>query len=612
MGRIVVARRRSVPKATRSSLLLMIGGGWVLLSLLLPAARSFSSQSHRSFRTGLDRQKSREPLLPRKEGPPVSCWDPFSDSSTRTRTRTRSRSRSRTRSENLNLLNPVTSLNMHTTSTSTSTSTSKKNTRGLSYRKTDFEDAHESLSSDRGFANDSRAHETAHGFSSGDTDTRRTFRSSMQHGWIGLKELFSFPTSAVNTATVTAKRRSRGSSRSSSSRSSSSSSSRSNGESIELGSAGDGGETAVAVFEGLPLARTRKSTAWTPSPMVIQPKRLLSSPSSSSSSSSSSVLREIVEHNRSWIQLQIVKHGAVVFRGFDLWKSDSGSDTIREIARMLEHSISNQSRNGGFQTYLVVSSPKKQEGYPQPNRSKDSSPSNERCWEEIGTDARITDFRAVHRDLPTDLGAKLTAKKLLYTRIDAAVDTPASDPYRFRRSNGDNDNDNDHDNDNDNDNDSARGWSQLFGTTNTKSFERVYRRFRGAGAAGTRLSEFEFESEAFLPHPITHEKLWFPLAHTYHWASAPAQLWDEFLRTKKVSTLGRALRMGARSLWRHGIQGKSTTPVDVAYGDGTPISVGEMRRILRTIRSNTSTARDWFRVGDLWIVDGWSAGVQWN
>eukprot|EP00536_Pseudo-nitzschia_multiseries_P016070 jgi/Psemu1/220091/e_gw1.1015.14.1 len=315
--------------------------------------------------------------------------------------------------------------------------------------------------------------------------------------------------------------------------------------------------------------------------MIIQPNGLhswfLSSPT---------VLREIVESNRSWIQRRVLDHGAVVFRGFDLLEDDhAGSDAVREIGRILEHPGSLQSRNVGLRSYVVVSSRSNQ---------RDQRTTNERCWEEIGTDASITDLRAIHRDLNSELRAKLAAKKLLYTRSD---DPPASDDVV--------------------DDDNARGWFQLYGTINRRSFERVYKKLVGTKkirnrCRGTATSKFEsesqFESDAFLLHPITDEPVWFPLAHTFHWTSLPAQLWSEFRRTRTLSVLGRALRVSARSLWKHGIRGQRTTPVDVTYGDGTPISVREMHQIRRAIQKNT--AWGCFRVGDLWIVDGWSAGVQ--
>lgn len=310
------------------------------------------------------------------------------------------------------------------------------------------------------------------------------------------------------------------------------------------------------------------------SPLVLIPDH----PRASSEESLQSFLRK----NRQWVEERILEYGAVTFRGFGLenafnkrkritaiedseYDEDGRSSSgYNEVLRAFDPGCSNREpfssstsfdvRNG-FEYYLVMdenTNPRQHEPSSpldalatRTRRYSDTGAASRKDLLEIGIGTRLTDFRRIYNDLPTRLRRKLTQKNLLYKRS---------------------------------------------------------------------LENFGFLAEAFRFHPKTNEKVWFKLAHSFHWTSLPAELFEGFKRTGNPKILVRALREAFLGLWKRctggglGRQPLVGTKIEVAYGDGRPISAWEMHQIRSTLRRNTP-ARRW-RHGDLLMVDGLSMGLQ--
>lgn len=380
------------------------------------------------------------------------------------------------------------------------------------------------------------------------------------------------------------------------------------------------------------------------SPLVLTPDRKYHNPAgeeaSSSSMPSSEILRSFLRTNQKWIDEQILEYGAVVFRGFAEPKdadSSSSSNKIAAIGKEILRAFNpgNDTRKG-FGCYVISENSSGTESlsstgqYTVLGGTKGSYPTR---LSEISAHTRLTDWREIHDDLPPNLRRKLTEKHLLYKRSLLVEPASPEKLLPFRRSSSSNINERttaDEDDITEIDAGAAgtkpSSWFRLFGSTNKKAFEKTYRQIvepivqqqeKTAGMFEERL----FVSEAFRCHPRTNEKIWFELAHRFHWTSLSAELLADFARTKNPWTLARAMRKASVSVWkrlcgesfpRPSSQRRQQEPetTTVSFGDGTPVSWWEMHQIRRAIRKNT--AKHPWKPGDLLVADGLSMGLQWQ
>ena len=439
-------------------------------------------------------------------------------------------------------------------------------------------------------------------FSSLLMDTNRRFESSMEYGWRGLKEMYSSPSAVAitvansdgggndgfifpNEVSVLQSERSRLTP-------SSSSPTPLDLEEVEFPHPG--------------LTSSSRVSSPSPSPLILRPKY------DHQSSSSPEFLRTFLKNNRQWIEQRILESGTVVFRGFGLESEtiDPDKGSVDETVRAFDpdynirasSSSSFDSRNG-FE-YYFISNTGGREDYPSSVTTLYSdlncTASSRKQLKEIGREKRLVDFRKIYRYLPSKLRTKLINKKLRYRRTHRTLATETLASKFGGKKTID-------------DTDRASSWFQLFGTTNKRHVERMCEKINTNILRDIYESSIfvsEFLSEPFQLHPKTQERIWFRHAHVFHWTVFPAELFANFRRTKNVRILGRALRVGAQSFWKYGIRRQRTTPVEVTFGDGTPISIWEMHQIRNAIQHSTVHSR--WQQGDLLIVDGLSMGLQHN
>jgi hypothetical protein len=201
----------------------------------------------------------------------------------------------------------------------------------------------------------------------------------------------------------------------------------------------------------------------------------------------------------------------------------------------------------------------------------------------VGGETALADFRKVYQDLPKKLREKRSTKKLRYTRTHYKVGAKNTHDVA-----------------------AMLGWPEMFGTSDQKEVGRLSReegmpmRWEGKNK-DTFVTEFQ--SEPFQLHPQTKEPVWFNHAQVFHWTSFPAELFASFRRTREWRILGHALRVSARSLLQYRLLRKKMA-LQVAFGDGTPISFREMHQIRKAVHKNMVFNR--WQQGDLMLIDNFS------
>jgi alpha-ketoglutarate-dependent taurine dioxygenase len=307
-----------------------------------------------------------------------------------------------------------------------------------------------------------------------------------------------------------------------------------------------------------------------------------------------SYLSRFLKEQRGWIDTMITRHGAILFRGFNLDTAQDVEDAVRSYNPQLNNQYRGTSpRNKQGGTDYVFSAAEVPSHWPiaqhlemsfLPSPPKQLYFSALQAPTTIGGETAVADFRQVYRDLPRKLREKLSTKKLRYTRTHRKVGTER----------------------NTHDVASMLSWPELFGTSDPQQVERLA---AGEGMPlrweGKNKDIFvsEFQSEPFQLHPDTNEPVFFNHANVFHWTSFPAELFAAFRRTKDLRFLGHALKVTVKSVILYGILRRKMA-LHVAFGDGTPITILEMHHIRKAVHKNMVFNR--WQKGDLLLLDNFS------
>jgi alpha-ketoglutarate-dependent taurine dioxygenase len=304
-------------------------------------------------------------------------------------------------------------------------------------------------------------------------------------------------------------------------------------------------------------------------------------------------LQQFLFENKEFIDEMILRHGAIMFRDFDIRTAENVQDAILSYNPKLNNDYRGTSpRNVQEGTEYVFSAAEVPSHYPiaqhiemsfLPSPPKQLYFSALKAPRTVGGETAVADFRKVYQDIPKRLRTKLQTKKLRYTRSHHKVGAKNTHDVAAMLS-----------------------WPELFGTTDKKQVERMAEqegtpmRWQGNN---NDIFVSEFESEPFQLHPETKEPVWFNHAQVFHWTSFPAELFADFRRTKDWRLLGHALRATARSVLQYGLLRKKMA-LHVSFGDGTPISIWEMHQIRKAVHKNMVFNR--WQQGDLLMIDNFS------
>ena len=323
-------------------------------------------------------------------------------------------------------------------------------------------------------------------------------------------------------------------------------------------------------------------------PLVITPKNY----------TSNFCLRAFANRNRDWIDQQVLKYGAVLFRGFDITSAQEVEDDVKALEPKLSNEYRGTSprdlQNGTSYVFSAAEVPShfpiaqhlEMSFLPSPPRRLFFSALQ--APKSVGGETALTDFRKVYRDIPTKLRDKLSKKKLKYTRTH----------YRKGASRFFN-----------TDISSMKGWEELFDTTNKTKVEEICKEenlpLRWEGNNDNDKFVSEYVSEPFQIHPQlpNNQQVWFNHAQVFHWTTLPSELYFAYTRTKDLRYLLRSIGTWILTILTYVVLRKKMA-LHITYGDGTPISIREMNQIRRAIHSNMVFNR--WQKGDLLEIDNFS------
>mmetsp|Transcript_17556 Transcript_17556/g.36884 ORF Transcript_17556/g.36884 Transcript_17556/m.36884 type:complete len:473 (+) Transcript_17556:117-1535(+) len=307
-----------------------------------------------------------------------------------------------------------------------------------------------------------------------------------------------------------------------------------------------------------------------------------------------SFLTQWLTAHRSYVESQMLLHGAVLIRGFQINDAPDFEKAIMALQPNLSDSYRGTSPRSVFAgTKYTFSAADVPVNYPIAQHLEMSflkAPPRELyfgCLKESsskGGETSLCDFRKVYRDLDPDLRRKFQDKKILYRRQHGKV----GERWTF-------------------DVGAMLPWTQLFGTSSRAEVEKIAREEESPPVqwVGPNQDTFlqEWKDEPCQYHPITNECVWFNHAQVFHWSTFPAELWYAFTRLNDIRFLIRCIIMWIIAIIKYGLLGYKMA-LNMSFGDGTPISLREMNLVRKVIHDNM-VFNTWEK-GDIMCIDNFS------
>lgn len=301
-----------------------------------------------------------------------------------------------------------------------------------------------------------------------------------------------------------------------------------------------------------------------------------------------------LEANRPWVEDQMLAHGAVLIRGFQIDSAPEFERAISSLQPNLCDSYRGTSPRSLFEgTKYTFSAADVPVNYPigqhcemaflkYPPRQlyfgclKESNSS--------GGETSLCDFRKVYQDLDPDVRQRFEDKKVLYNRNHGKIgDTWTVDVGAML------------------------SWPQMFGTSDQHEVETICQE-EGASEVhwvGPDKDTFyqEWKDEACQLHPVTKEKVWFNHAQVFHWSTFPAELWYAFTRIRDIRFLLRSIFIAIIAVIKYCLLGHRMA-LDIRFGDGSPISVSDMNQVRKAVHQNMVFST--WKKGDIMCIDNFS------
>lgn len=298
-----------------------------------------------------------------------------------------------------------------------------------------------------------------------------------------------------------------------------------------------------------------------------------------------------LKQNREWLDDVILKHGAVLLRGFDVTDGAEFQRSVQSYQPKLNCTYRGTSpRNMIPGTTHVFSAAEVPVYYPIAQHLEMSflqAPPRQlyfgciKSSKSAGGETAICDFRAVFNDLDPVLKDKLLKYKIRYARRQHRVGS------KFTHDVSD-----------------QKGWPEIFGTSSMEEVEKI------CAAEGEEVHwengdtfVSSWQSEAFQLHPISKEPVWFNHSQVFHWSTFPAELFHAFKRTWEIRYLLNCIFVSIVCIVKYVILGH-TMSLNITFGDGSPITFWEMQEIRHTVHKNMVYNR--WRKGDVLLLDNFS------
>jgi alpha-ketoglutarate-dependent taurine dioxygenase len=301
-----------------------------------------------------------------------------------------------------------------------------------------------------------------------------------------------------------------------------------------------------------------------------------------------------LEENRSWVEGQMLRYGAVLIRGF---KIESAPD-FEKATLALDPTLCNKYRGTSPRSLMedtkyAFSAADVPVNYPIAQHLEMSflkaPPRNLYfgCMKEsksMGGETALCDFRKVYQDLSPELRDKFLSKNIKYSRKSAKV----GEKYTYDVA-------------------AMQTWIELFGTSSKSEVESICREEGSPEVqwVGPNRDTFlqEWVDKPSQLHPITNEPVWFNHTQVFHWTTFPAELWFAFCRMKEIKLFFHFLLVSIYSVIKYGLLGYKMS-MYTSFGDDTPISVKEINEIRHSIHKHMVFSR--WRKGDIMCIDNFS------
>lgn len=239
-------------------------------------------------------------------------------------------------------------------------------------------------------------------------------------------------------------------------------------------------------------------------PLVVEPR------GDDAASRSVARLRQALKEHEAWVGDALARHGAMLFRGFDV----AGADDFEQLARAIDDELKNEylgtsPRDAVAGSSFVFSASELPDYYPIPQHCEMSfcaTPPRHvffSCLVEPAAgsgETPLCDFRAVWRDLDPGVRERFVAGGIRHVRNYAPPGSDANDPMQLK------------------------GWDEMFQTTDREAVERRAREegFEPSWTEGGGLRLVSTQP-VYRDHPTTGERAWHNHATTFHVGTAFAE-----------------------------------------------------------------------------------------
>lgn len=299
-------------------------------------------------------------------------------------------------------------------------------------------------------------------------------------------------------------------------------------------------------------------------------------------------LVEWIYENKSGIENQLTRSGAVLFRGFRI-------DTPRDfeaVAKAVDPDLKDDylgTSPRDKKTDFVFSASELPPHYPIMQHCEMSFlPSAPRrlffyCHSEpdYGGETPICDFRKVYNDLDPKIRREFEEKGVRHIRNYSAPEDKSKSAFQLKR------------------------WDELFGTTDRSVVERKCAEHdmqcEWKSNNGLRLIN---RNPAVRIHPVTGEKVWYNHTQVFHVSAAAEEYHRIHQRQKRWETFKTSMLLELMTWYKKLSKDPNEQSMHVTFGDGSPIPDDYVEHLEEVIWKNM-VINPWKR-GDVICIDNFS------
>lgn len=319
-----------------------------------------------------------------------------------------------------------------------------------------------------------------------------------------------------------------------------------------------------------------------PLPLLIQPGEV----------GTPEKLAEWLTAHRAWTDEQLLKHGALLFRGFGVKQIDEVETVVRAMEPDLKNEyLGTSPRQALSKSGYVFSASELPGFYPIPSHCEMSFTAQppKRIFfactiapEKFG-ETPIVDFRGVWRDLDPALRDRWTSKGLRIIRNYAGPDDDRKDLFQLKK------------------------WTEIFNTTDRGEIEKVCARegFRAVWKSGGRLALIS-EHQPVHKHPQSGVPVWFNHIQVFHLDAGHLEYFRILRKRPNLKHLRYWLLARTLSFWKSLTVKPEDQAMHATFADGSPIPRSDMAQVFDAIWKNM-VVTPW-QLGDIVAIDNRAVG----